>query len=184
MNSTVHCSLKSLSLKTSPTIGRVDRIYIPRTREGIRSLWLPGPACRSTGGHTPQRPPPTCLLPHLLLTHCLPYSWPSSKLGPFKFLTLTHLFPTAGPGYLLFLSTNILPGIFRDLVLSHSPTFRSAITCWDKPSLNTLYKMALIHQSLSIPLPRTLSSQQLWQSIIFLLVYFFTVYCLVPFTRR
>ena len=41
MVSTTHCSLKGASLKTSPTMRIVDRTYLPKPGEGLRSLWLP-----------------------------------------------------------------------------------------------------------------------------------------------
>lgn len=39
---TVHSSLKAVSLKVTPTVGRVRRTYIPRTWRGMESLQLFG----------------------------------------------------------------------------------------------------------------------------------------------
>ena len=39
---TIHCSLNPLPLKTALTVGTVSKAYIPRTRERVRSLQLPG----------------------------------------------------------------------------------------------------------------------------------------------
>lgn len=41
MVSPAHCSLKAASLKTAPTMGTVDRTYLPRTGKVVRSLGWP-----------------------------------------------------------------------------------------------------------------------------------------------
>jgi len=46
----IHCQMVSINLlsqgcvlEMAPTVGTVGRIYIPRTRERVRSIQLPGP---------------------------------------------------------------------------------------------------------------------------------------------
>lgn len=46
-----HWSLQSVSVKIAPTVGMVDRVYIPRTRKDVRSPDCPGSALGSTGSH-------------------------------------------------------------------------------------------------------------------------------------
>ena len=41
VDSLINCSLAAMSLKTAPTVGTVDRVYILWTGEGTRSLGLP-----------------------------------------------------------------------------------------------------------------------------------------------
>ena len=50
---TPHCSVQDASLKTVPTVGMVDRAYIPRTGVRVRSLPLPWSSSGqgSIGGH-------------------------------------------------------------------------------------------------------------------------------------
>lgn len=43
-----HINLSRLHLETTPAVGTVDIMYIPRAGKGLRSLV---PAPRSTGGH-------------------------------------------------------------------------------------------------------------------------------------
>jgi len=38
VSTTLH-SLKAVSLKVAPTVGTVERVYMPRTGEGARSLF-------------------------------------------------------------------------------------------------------------------------------------------------
>lgn len=40
-DSAAHRSVKATSLNTAATVGMVDRVYIPRTREGMRNRQLP-----------------------------------------------------------------------------------------------------------------------------------------------
>ena len=53
MVQTTHYSLKAESLKMALTVGMVDRVYIPRTGEGVRSLRLPGSSSRVNQGSSP-----------------------------------------------------------------------------------------------------------------------------------
>lgn len=46
-----HCSLKAESLKGAPTVGKVSRAHIPRTREEIGAFHCQGSAQGSAGSH-------------------------------------------------------------------------------------------------------------------------------------
>ena len=72
--STMHCSLKAL--EEAPTVGTVGSMYLSRTEEGKRSLWLP----RCGSWVNPQSSPLDDLLwhsfsPDWLLKYLMPFSF-------------------------------------------------------------------------------------------------------------
>ena len=51
MVSTTHCSLKTVSFKTAPTVGMMGNVCIPRIGEGVKSLPLLRPSLQIKHTH-------------------------------------------------------------------------------------------------------------------------------------